>query len=265
MRTATEWRVRRRIANLLNVLGQRNAELTTASGAREQPRHFAAAGLARCRALLEGMYLLSAPKGRPDTAGVLLRSLVETWAVSVFVLLKKRQAIFELAPGAEEGLRKVIWAFGGGATPGTDKWLARFHSLAQKTPFRHKKGRRKGQPRPLSIAEVFGQVETLAAASGDSGLARSVKHAHNRIWKAESYVSTHANLASIVIPYVDQNAEPWSVIDRPEGWMPPEDMLVTGGLLTGMLAGLVYEAFGYSREPLFQLVKGIRKDPAARP
>jgi hypothetical protein len=239
------------------VLSQRNGELTTASRAREQPRHFAAAGLARCRALLEGIYLLTAPKGRPDAAGVLLRSLVEAWAVSVFVLLKKRQAIFDLAPGSAEGLRKLIDAFGG-PTPGAQRWLARFRSLGQKSSVRHRRGSRKGQPRPLSIAEVFTQVEALAKESGDSGLARSAKHAHTRIWKTESYVSTHANLASIVIPHVNQQAEPWVIVDRPQGWMPPGDALVAGGLLTGLLAGLVYEAFGYRREPLFDLMKGIR-------
>src|SRR6266511_2017064 len=222
--TPTERRVRRRVANLLRVLRQRNAELTTAPRAREQPRHFAAAGLARCRALLEGMYLLAAPRGRPDAVGVLLRSLVETWAISVFVLLKRRQAILELAPAAKVGLQRLIDAFDG-PTPGAQKWLARFQSLA--------------------------------ARSADSGLARSAKHAHNRIWKVESYVSTHPNLSSIVIPYIDQKAEPWTIIDRPEGWMPLEDMLVGGGLLTGMLASLVYEAFGYRKEPISQLLKGI--------
>ncbi len=202
------------------------------------------------------MYLLAAPRGRPDAVGVLLRSLVETWAISVFVLLKRRQAILELAPAAKVGLQRLIDAFDG-PTPGAQKWLARFESLAQKSPVRYRKGARKGQPRPLSIAEVFEQVQTLAARSADSGLARSAKHAHNRIWKVESYVSTHPNLSSIVIPYIDQKAEPWTIIDRPEGWMPLEDMLVGGGLLTGMLASLVYEAFGYRKEPISQLLKGI--------
>jgi hypothetical protein len=257
MRSAVR-RIRRHVSHLLRVLSQRNSQLTTASRVGEEPRHLAAAGLARCRALLEGVYLLTGPKGRPDVCGVLLRSLVEAWAVSLLVLLKKQQAVFELAPGAEEGLRKLIDAFDTGS-PGARRWLARFHSLSQKSTVRYKSGRRKGQPRPLTIDEVFAQVETLAA--NDDGLARAARHARKRIWRTESYVSTHANLASIAIPYVGQSVEPWGITDRPEGWMSSEEALVACAQLTGLLASQVYAAFGYRTDPILTLLRKIRLPP----
>lgn len=257
MMTTERRRIRRCVAHLLSDLSRRNSELSTASRAHEHPRHFAAAGLARCRALLEGIYQLTSTKGRPDAAGVLLRSLAEAWAVSFFVLLKKQQGIFDLAAGTDEGLRKLIDAFEGGSS-GAEKWRSRFHALAQRSSVRYKRGRHAGEPRPLTVSEVLKAVEGLATVSQDEEIARSARHVRRKIWTTESYVSTHANLASIAIPYIRQDAEPWGIVERPEGWMPAEEALVGGGLLTGLLASRVYEAFGYRRGPILELMRGIR-------
>jgi hypothetical protein len=254
--TVPERRIRRRVANLLRVLERRSGELTTAVHTNEHSRHFAAAGLARCRALLEGIYLLTARRGRADVAGVLLRTLTETWAVACLVLLKGTAGIFELAPGAAEELRRATKAFEP-PTPGLSRWLARFRSMAKDSPVRHKAGPRKGEPRPLSVGEVFGQVVALAGAAGDSDLARRAKHAHERIWRVESYVSAHANLASISILYLNEKGGSWGIVDRPTSWMSMEQLLVAGGQLTGALAMRVYEKFGYRREPVSRLLRGI--------
>src|SRR5262245_52107635 len=50
-------------------------------------RQFAAGGLARCRALLEGVLVLQ-DHGRSDVAGVLWRATLECFLVSVYVLSK---------------------------------------------------------------------------------------------------------------------------------------------------------------------------------
>ncbi len=74
-------------------------------------RQLAAAGLARCAALLEGMLLLL-EAGREDVHGVLARALFEAWLVSLYVLLKGKDpeddaVLVELGAAHFKALRAI--------------------------------------------------------------------------------------------------------------------------------------------------------------
>jgi hypothetical protein len=94
------------IRELLNALDEHWPLLASTRNLRR--RQFAAAGLARCRALLEAMCVLLEAERR-DVVGVLARALAEAWLVSLYVLHKGKDPDDESVL-IEVGASHAFWA-----------------------------------------------------------------------------------------------------------------------------------------------------------
>ncbi len=106
--SSVEWahHVRRTVGNLLGVLDDALPRLTRRHDADLLPRQMAAAGVARCRALLLGMEMLE--EGRPDVMGLLQRNLWEVTMTALYLLLGGPDAVNRLYGQHARQVRSLV-------------------------------------------------------------------------------------------------------------------------------------------------------------
>jgi hypothetical protein len=163
------WTVRHQaIRDLIELVGQNIPYLTSRPDLRS--RHLAACSLARCRVLLIGLdRLIEADLG--EVAGVLLRSLYETWLTGSYVLLEGDASVDPLLNEYKRRIDQLVrmghfdisgdWTFEG--TVLTVEAMARKYGqlLAQK-----------GDPRPefpSDAYEILYRPESLLNSHGGVG------------------------------------------------------------------------------------------------
>jgi hypothetical protein len=221
-------------------------------------RQFAAAGLARCRALLEGICVLI-DAGRRDVTGILTRALAEAWLVALYVLYKGKGL------DDESVLLEIFEGHARWAIP-----LAEKHG--NKLPWGDMLAERKGPKgkahklRKLNLADVAKALQPLLEASPiRSGNAIDV---YDRMIGFESLFSVHAGLGTfqdyLTLDESDENS-PMGVVETP----PTQKVLwreVAAANLTLNLARHVYRAFGIQVSPGFvaaelQFAKVAAGDP----
>jgi hypothetical protein len=193
----------------------------------------AAAGLARCRALLEAMCVLI-EAGRADTIGVLLRSLFEVWLVSLYVLLKgdleDAGVLEEMA--AEEWKRSKAMFDCVGAPQNVKDHLEEWRKELDVSG---------AKPRPN--LEAIAQQLTKLLPADSSGKAPNVQSTYDIIYRAESQYSAHPSVGLLLRYHSwDPKEERDAVVLNPG---PPFSRQELVGLhLTLYLAFRVFGAFG---------------------
>jgi hypothetical protein len=225
-------------------------------------RQLAAAGLARCRALLEGMLLLR-DKARDDIVGVLFRSLVEAWMVSLYVLHKgtgpeDEGVLFELAADYQHWAAKMAnatkgWAEGDAAEPILAAWR---ENVAQRKAEAEAAGKEWRMPGALNYADIARALGPLLERAGRP--AGKVTDLYDRPYRGESIYNVHAGYG-VLSRYLSgaPDADEHGVLARPPAPFPGEVKI--GALLTADLAVRVFAAFGLTvKPPLDQVYERIR-------
>lgn len=224
------------VRELLGLLAEQTRFL--ASTRTRLRRNIAAAGLARCRALLEGMCILR-EQGRADAMGVLARALIEVWLVSLYVLLKGHDddddVLVELA--ADHVRHAKLLAEGFGLDESVMRVLEWQDTVAsRRTPEGAPIGRR---PSFEGIARELSRLLTKAEPVERF----DVMPIYNRAYRAESTYSAHPTVG-LFVRYIQWDAlgQLDSIIDNPGAPFPRQERI--GAILTTFLAMRVFKAFG---------------------
>lgn len=236
------------VRNIVTAI-ERHLPLFVSSRSRVR-RQLAAAGLARCVALLEGMCLLREGR-RGETMGILLRSLFETWLVSNYVLLKGKDADDEL----------VLIELG-------SDFARSVTAMAEKTGRRREEVRVRVDSFKQEIADHPDNVATDPAESGmrggrlkieqlasvvtelitaRDGFSMDAMDLYNTVYRGESTYSTHLGLATLhsYMDY-DEMEENDKLQLRPKPPFPNQDRV--GALLTLDLAFRLFKEFGITED-----------------
>jgi len=195
-------------------------------------RQLAAGGLARCRALLEGIVLL-VDGGRDDVAGVLLRTLYETHLVALYVLLGGPKASVEVMGDYVRSARLLAKTQG---RPSTDPVLLwEMMSKAEGGP----------PASPLHYEQIANKVgDALERVKDPRGGRERAAEQYNSVYRVESQINAHAGLGSLG-RYVDWRADPYATRGRPGDLaIEAEDRVVLGALMTALVAEYVLREFG---------------------
>jgi hypothetical protein len=204
-------------------------------------RQLAAGGLARCRALVEGIVLLVDGE-RDDVVGVLLRTLYETHIVSLHVLLGGPRAVFEVTGDYVRSARTLAKKHGRPSTVGVLVWEAL--SKAEKGPPMNK----------LNYEQIAGKVgDALERLSDPRGGRTRAMDQYDTVYRVESQFNTHGGFASLG-RYVDWGAVPWRTRVRPTDMaLEAEDRVILGALMTALVASRVFREFGIRTDILESL------------
>jgi hypothetical protein len=231
------------IRDFLALLAEKTPLLTsTRSRLRRQ---YAAAGLARCRALLEGICILR-EQGRADVIGVLNRSVIEMWLVSLYVLVKGRDedddsALIEL--GIEHARYMGILG-------------DRFDSPEIKSAVADWKEAIAGSTAPdgESIKErpnfeaIARALPALLAKDDPDGLSVPSLALYDKAYRSESSFSAHPGVGSFGrYIAIDPSEERDGIVDNPGPPFPDQELLAV--TLTSFLADRVFKAFGIPPDP----------------
>jgi hypothetical protein len=210
-----------------------------------------AAALVRVSRLL-GAITVATETHLEDTAGVLIRSLCETWAVGLFCLWGGRAAVVRLAPAAADQYEKqrkefvaVEGFFGISPLPPEeharyDHRIAVFKTLASEGAPLNKKG----EYITLKARDLFTTELRELFKANDPGLANLGQIAYSNVYCTESALSTHGGLLSLE-PYIAPADEgEYRVVELPQrGYLDNAPMRVAG-VLCAYLAGKVFRRFG---------------------
>jgi hypothetical protein len=243
---------------LLELVKPRLSELT--SRPDQYQRQFAAAALTRCLALLEGVVALG-EVGLEEDAGVLARSLAETWAVGAYVLLGPDGAVDDFAFDAKESIRKFrdasakLKPLSADESAMFDRMLTRLDAAAKRAT----KKTKAGDPRDVNYSEIMEQdlPKLLGKRDPDDEDLGKVVYAH--IYRIESTFSTHAGLASIA-GYLDADGDSATLVRPPRRPFLDGEAEKACALLTGHLAALVFESFGRDPKPFKDACLAIRQE-----
>ena len=181
-------------------------------------KQFAAAGLMRCCALLKGILVLDEAR-MPALAGILARQHWEAWLVSLYALLAGGEALKVIAGDDiywKRGLSKALRLERDDYHP---DWADRIERLNYKEL--HDR-----------VLELLRERESVDSPAGVTG--------YDVIYRSESLVSVHANLATIGGHLVCGHDD-WVV--SVDSSLPPEDVAVTPVLFTVHLAHYVFKEF----------------------
>lgn len=204
-------------------------------------RIFAAAGLLRCRRLLLAIRL-QIEAGYSDTVGGQLRTLVETYLASMWIILEPHSAYDQLHYMA-------VTEFGK---------LNRLAGLGLEDLQRDRE--------PVKVKtweQIADHVGRLAEERGEEGGLQSMRHMYNVLYRSESLQSTHAGLHSVsghidLIDGLRAEARP----ERREAVRMGRGQVLAGAALTGVLAVYVFREFGIDSREMERLALRIgRKGP----
>jgi len=208
-------------------------------------RQIAAAGLARCQALLDGMCILR-EQGRADVIGLLGRALLEVWLVSLYVLLKGHDddddtALIEL--GMEHARYCAILAERFELDPSIKKAVAEWEEVTsdQQTPDgKPISGRPSYESIARQLSELLAQVEP--------GQRFDVMAVYDRVYRSESTYSAHPSVG-LFVRYIkwDSSEQEDEIISNPGPPFPRQERLAA--MLTTFLAIRVYKAFAVLVDP----------------
>ena len=215
-------------------------------------RQMAAAGLWRCRALLQGMVALR-EAGRTDVLGVLGRSLFETHLVSLYVLkgrdLDDDAVLHELAADHFKWQKRMVKTakLPERVAANVEEWEGILRKLEV-------------EPRKLNyerIAEELGPLlEKVEGAEAD------VAGMYHILYRGESLYSAHAGQGAL-LRYLqwDDREEADSLITNPGPPFPGQTRIAA--LLTTHLAIRVLKAFSVIVEPplsdVFERIAALRE------
>lgn len=188
-------------------------------------RQFAAAGLMHCCRLLRGICVLEdADLGA--LAGILERQHWETWLVSLYVLLRGDEALYEV--GADYVLHTRRLTKGLDLGPAYDpEW--------------------EGQGKKLKFRQLAESLERLLVQSGEKVDGATVSMAYDTTYRAQSLFATHAGIATIGA-YISCGEASWSVEPTPPAWQ--MDSGQTAARYTLHLAKYVFARFGIATDAL---------------
>jgi hypothetical protein len=213
------------------------------------PRQFAAAGLARCRALLEGMCALE-ESGRSDVSGVLGRALLETWLVSAYVILRNdRDSLTDIGAGFAKAARNIAEALEmDGLSEKAEQWTAAVGGPKVAMP---------------SYKDLTKRVTVLLEPKGhriDPSLL------YDLLYRAQSTFDAHGGLGAIgrYLSY-GPDGGPDQVVENPGPTF--ERQIVVGASLVCLLAKLVYKEFSVVVQGLDEAWEAFSEqcqDPEAR-
>jgi hypothetical protein len=212
-------------------------------------RQFAAAGLARCMALLDGMRLLR-EGGRLDTMGVLLRSLFEAWLVAIYLLLKAKDpdddsALIELGSDYARWAGLMAEKIGMAEMKAhVDDWKETIEGHPGNVPGDPAKSGLRGKT--LSIEQLAFAVDSLLKER--QGTSHDVMEIYNRVYRGESLYSAHPGVGTFN-RYIDFDpAEESDKLNlRPQPPFPNQDRLAA--MLTVDLALRIFKEFGIVVDP----------------
>jgi hypothetical protein len=184
----------------------------------DPPRQFAAAGLMRCCALLQGVRVLE-DSGLGALAGILERQHWETWLVSMHVVLRGDEALLEIA-GDDISYKRLL----------SDKLDL---NITYHPDWDGKLGK-------LNVFELAKQLGPLLEKAGETGNT-SVITGYDVTYRVQSTFAVHANLATIGA-YLKYEETSWGVEPNPQA--PFGALGMTPALHTLHLARYVFEKFG---------------------
>jgi hypothetical protein len=228
-------------------------------------RQLAAAGLARCRALLEGMVLLR-DATREDVIGVLLRALCEAWMVSLYVLYKGENldddsVLIELAADYETWTRKMAgkvggWAEGNKAEEILADWGAELRHWEEQA---RADGKASKTPAKLNYETIARELGSLLEKV--EGAAPDILSVYDRVYRGESIYSAHAGLGMLWRYLgISEDERQDAVVERPGPAFPVQ--VKVGALLTAYLALRVFKEFSVIVRPplaeVYERIKGMK-------
>jgi len=233
-----------RVREVLAVLDDHNGYLSSPPGRLR--RHLAAAGLGRCRALLESVCILC-EHGRTDTLGVLVRAIFEVWLVALYTLHKGKDdddesVIIELRKDYEHHASTIVDKVGLGpsARAKVDGWKA--DTLKRQPPGT------KPPPQKLRYDKIAEQLTDILPGLDPSQSHQDVAGWYDRLYRGESTYSAHPGLG-LLLRYVKWGKEGAqnTVIANPGRTFPAQERIAA--MLTIILAQHVYQAFGIVADP----------------
>jgi hypothetical protein len=216
-----------RLANeLLHAIEKRVPLLTSRPGLFS--RQIAAAGLARCCALSDGIRSLCR-EDRSDVAGLLARAVYETVLVSLYVLLKGHEGVLTVVGDHKKHSRILI-----------ERNAELDPELIAGWRFDENK---------LNLEQVTKELGPLLTEAGDPP--GDVNLIYDLGYRAESTFSAHGYGA--IGRYLDASSECWRVIPNPGGLVDGAQAHVSPVLYTSALARHVFRVFGIGVTELDQL------------
>jgi len=217
-------RRRSTITNLLRLLEENRRFLnSTISRTRRQ---IAALGLARSQALLEGLVALE-DAGRADVCGVLHRAVVETWLLSMYILLKPvpDEEILEELEGERVRRARTLLKHT------SDETLAK--SLDEYLELRPDI-----KPVSLDYQRIAADVAALCKAQGLSE--HTDPKAIYDVYRQLSDNNIHVNLGTL-LRHGKSDDQAWSLAPNPRSFIGWET--THAAKLTAFLAWHVFQAF----------------------
>lgn len=210
---------RARLANeLLHVVEVRLHLLTSRPGLLS--RQIAAAGLARCCALNEGIRTLCRGD-RGDVAGLAGRALYETVIISLYVLLKGHQGVMKVVGDHKKHTRILIQ----GNTELNPALIAGWSFDEEK----------------INLEQIAKEVSLLLNEAGDP-IVGDFKAIYDLGYRVESTFSAHGYGA--IGRYLDASTAIWHVVPNPGALVSPAEAHVVPALYTAALARHVFLTFG---------------------
>ena len=182
---------------------------------------YAAAGLMRCCALLQGILVLD--ERMPVLAGILVRQHWETWLVSLYLLLDGDEALEVLEADNIYRMRQMRPIF-----------------EALRLEVDHQDSVK--EPKPLNYKRLHERVRKLLRKGGESVDGPAGVTDYDVIYRSDSFSSTHANLFTIGGHLVWGDDECAVSVDSSHAL---DDDVVRGPVIfTNYLAQRVFEKFG---------------------
>lgn len=188
----------------------------------------------RCCDLLRGMRLLeNASLYMP--AGILYRQHWETWLVSLYVLLKGKEALPKI---------------GGDYVRHTRILITKLDLKPEHVPDQAEKARN------LKIYELAKSIDELLVEAGDAAGADAGVKRYDGVYRVQSQFAVHAGLSTIR-PHIRIRDESWSVEPNPPA--PFEDNSQYAAIDTLHLAKYVFERFGIATDAVEAAMDELRQ------
>ena len=214
-----------------------------------EAEQFAAAGLMRCCALLQGILVLD--ERMPVLTGILVRQHWETWLVSLYVLLDGDEALEVLVADNIYRMRQM--------RPMFEALRLEVDHHYDSDPDSVK------EPKPLNYKRLHERVRKLLRKGGESVDGPAGVTDYHVIYGSDSLFSTHANLFTIGGHLVWGDDECAVSVDSSHAL---DDDVVRGPVIfTNHLAQRVFEKFGLDGDAIpgrFKEARGIPKSPTRR-
>jgi hypothetical protein len=186
-------------------------------------RAISAAGLIRCRSLLEGMLILF-EAGSMGAIGALARIMFETWTCTMYMILGGEEALGRMVADAYSQTNPWVM----GRNPDLDEILG--GQPARRMPFRQI---------CVALAE---QMQERQLEDADLPLT-----AYDIIYRVESGISVHGGLAALMLPLVEPGGP--ILAERPEfDRLHASRRIAFSGFLLAYLAHWTLDAHGLSKD-----------------